>query len=312
VFHGFDNRKFFVGTPLEQLDTLNRASEFVQTTQQMETRFMGLVKRLKAAYDICAGGDRLTEDERDLVHFYLAVRSIVFKLTKGDAPDTAQMNAKVRQMIEDALASEGVEELFTIDGTDGQQDIFSDDYLEKLKKIKLPNTRLKLLQQLLAKAIANFKQVNRMQAINFSEKMQVLVARYNDRTEHDVLTGDVVEDFSEQIISLYQSLREELSSFADMGIDLEEKAFYDILKQLCIKYDFTYPEDKLLTLTKAVKEVVDDKTKYTDWSERADIKAELKVDLIILLAEHGYPPVDQDEVYAEVFAQAEGYRRGMG
>jgi type I restriction enzyme R subunit len=146
VFHGFDNSKFFDGAPLEQLDVLNRASEFVQTTQQMETRFMGLVKRLKAAYDICAGGDRLTEKERDLVHFYLAVRSIVFKLTKGDAPDTAQMNAKVRQMIQDALASEGVEELFTIDGTDGQQDIFSDDYLEKLKKIKLPNTRLKMLQ----------------------------------------------------------------------------------------------------------------------------------------------------------------------
>jgi len=79
-----------------------------------------------------------------------------------------------------------------------------------------------------------------------------------------------------------------------------------------VKYDFAYPEDKLLTLAKAVKEVVDDKTKYTDWSERADIKAELKVDLIILLADHGYPPVDQDEVYAEVFAQAEGYRRGMG
>jgi type I site-specific restriction-modification system R (restriction) subunit len=34
--------------------------------------------------------------ERDFTHFYLAVRSIVFKLTKGNAPDTAQMNAKVR------------------------------------------------------------------------------------------------------------------------------------------------------------------------------------------------------------------------
>ena len=42
----------------------------------------------------------------------LAIRSIVFKLTKGDAPDTAQMNAKVREMIKDALQSEGVEEIF--------------------------------------------------------------------------------------------------------------------------------------------------------------------------------------------------------
>lgn len=43
-----------------------------------------------------------------------------------------------------------------------------------------------------------------------------------------------------------------------------------------------YPKDKLIKLAKEVKTVVDDKAKYTDWSQRADIKAELKVDLIIL------------------------------
>ncbi len=40
-----------------------------------------------------------------------------------------------------------------------------------------------------------------------------------------------------------------------------------------------------------------------------DIKAELKADLIILLAEHGYPPVDRDEVYKEIFDQAENFKR---
>ncbi len=86
-----------------------------------------------------------------------------------------------------------------------------------------------------------------------------------------------------------------------MGIDFEEKAFYDILKSLAVKYDFEYPEDKLIVLAQAVKGVVDDKARYTDWSRRNDIKAELKVDLIILLAEHDYPPVDRDEVYQENF-----------
>ncbi|MDF1755454.1 MAG: DUF3387 domain-containing protein [Verrucomicrobiales bacterium] len=38
----------------------------------------------------------------------------------------------------------------------------------------------------------------------------------------------------------------------------------------------------MIKLAKEVKTVVDDKAKYTDWSQRADIKAELKVDLIIL------------------------------
>ncbi len=35
----------------------------------------------------------------------------------------------------------------------------------------------------------------------------------------------------------------EFDSGNDLGIDFEEKAFYDILLELCKKYDFTYPED---------------------------------------------------------------------
>jgi type I restriction enzyme R subunit len=97
----------------------------------------------------------------------------------------------------------------------------------------------------------------------------------------------VLEGFSDEMIDLIHALQIEKESFNEMGIDLEEKSFYDILQSLAIKYDFTYPEDKLITLSKAVKQVVDDKAKYTDWSQRNDTKAELKVDLIILLAEHG-------------------------
>jgi type I restriction enzyme R subunit len=78
---------------------------------------------------------------------------------------------------------------------------------------------------------------------------------------------------------------------------------------LAFKYDFSYPEDKLLHLAKLVKAVVDDKSKYADWSKRDDIKAELKVDLIILLAENDYPPVDRDEVYKEIFEQAENFKK---
>jgi type I restriction enzyme R subunit len=114
LFHTFDSSKYFKGTTIQQLNTLNLAAEYVQQTKELETRFMALVKRLKAAYDICAGSEQLTQSERDYTHFYLAVRSIVFKLTKGNAPDTAQMNAKVREMIKEALQSDGVEEIFKL------------------------------------------------------------------------------------------------------------------------------------------------------------------------------------------------------
>ncbi|MCW8918368.1 MAG: HsdR family type I site-specific deoxyribonuclease [Gammaproteobacteria bacterium] len=310
MFHQFDATPYYQGSPVEQLNCLNMAAEYAQLTNKIEKRFMHLVKRLKAAYDICSGSEGLSQTERDQIHFYMAVRSIVFKLTKGNAPDTAQMNAKVREMITEALQSDGVEEIFKMgEDSAGAVDIFDADYLSKIEKIKLPNTKIKLLQQLLAKAIEDFKKINKSKGLDFSKKFKALVEIYNERKEDDVLRGEVLEDFTLEIMDLIHALKKEKESFADLGIDLEEKAFYDILKDLAVKYDFTYPEDKLLVLAQAVKTVVEDKVKYTDWNQRDDIKAELKVDLILVLAEHGYPPVDRDEVYKEIFEQAENFKK---
>ncbi len=310
LFHTFDSSKYYNGSTIEQLNTLNKATEFVQLTLDIEKRFTYIAKRLKAAYDICVGSDQFVQLERDQIHFYLAVKSILFKLTKGTAPDTAQMNARVRKMIQEAIQSEGVEEIFKL-GEDetAKIDIFNEDYLAKIDKIKLPNTKIKLLQKLLAKAIEDVRRINRVMGIDFSRRMQAIINKYNERDEADVLRSEVLEDFTDEIINLYHALVKEKDAFKDMGIDFEEKAFYDILKSLTVKYDFSYPNDRLIMLAKKVKEVVDDKAKYTDWSKRDDIKAELKVDLIILLAENDYPPVDRDEVYKEIFEQAENFKK---
>lgn len=310
IFHTFDTDNYFYGSALQQLETLNKAAEFVLVTVEKEKRFMDIVKRLKSAYDICSGANEFTNQERDHIHFYLAVRSIVFKLTKGNAPDTEQMNRKVREMIKEALQSEGVEEIFKLgDENEKEIDIFDDDYLNKINKIKLPHTKIKLLQQLLQQAIGQLSKVNKMQGINFSEKLKFIVDKYNERKESDVLRSEVLDEFTDEIISLYYAMKDEKESFKEMGIDFEEKAFYDILKALAHKYDFDYPENKLIHLSKEVKTVVDDLAKYTDWSKREDIRAELKVDLIILLAENDYPPVDRDEVYKEIFEQAENFKK---
>jgi type I restriction enzyme R subunit len=85
-------------------------------------------------------------------------------------------------------------------------------------------------------------------------------------------------------------VRAEFTAGEKLGIDFEEKAFYDILKELCIKYGFTYPEDKLIALAKKVKEIVDEQAKFPDWSKRDDIKSALKVELILLLDEFVWLP----------------------
>ncbi|WP_031566672.1 type I restriction endonuclease subunit R [Rheinheimera texasensis] len=310
LFHKFDSQPYFSGSPLEQLQCLNASADLVLTSKKLEKTFMDLTKRLKSAYDICVGSSELTQHHKDKIHYYLAVRSIVFKLTTGGAPDLEQMNQKVRELVKKALISDGVEQLFKLGETNGGEiDIFDDDYLAKLEKIKQPNTKLQLLQQMLAKAIGELKKTNKVKGVDFTKKMNLLIEKYNERDEKNVLRSEVIKDFSDEIIKLYNELREEMASFSKLGIDFEEKAFYDILVTLAHKYDFTYPEDKLLELAKEVKKVIDDKAKYTDWNKREDIKAELHFDLIILLDEWGYPPIDRDEVYKEIFEQAENFKK---
>ena len=161
-------------------------------------------------------------------------------------------------MIADALEADGVDDILKIGEDESTEvDIFGDDYLAQLEKIKLPNTKIKLLQKLLAKAIGKFKQVNRTKSIDFSKRFKALIDSYNERKEDSILVSGVLEDFSNEIMNLLQDLKQEMGSFADLGIGIEEKAFYDILQSLAVKYDFTYPEDQLLDLAKKKKEIVD-------------------------------------------------------
>ena len=308
MFHNFNSSDFFNGSPKEQLHCLNRAVEYVQLSEELETRFMAAVKRMKQAFNLCSSSEKISDEEKSYIHFYCAVRSILFKLTRGDAPDIAQMNARVRELLEGAIQSDGIEELFET-GKHISVDIFSDEYMDKINAIQLPNTKIKILQRLLTQAIDEFKKVNKIMGIEFADRLKHIIDEYNNRRRDEAYANEVLDDVAEQLARLLEELKGEKESFKKMGIDFEEKAFYDILKAVAKKYEFEYPNDKMIELSKRIKLIVDDKSKYTDWSTREDIKANLQVDLILLLDEFGYPPVTLDDVYKEVLEQAENFKK---
>lgn len=308
MFYKFDAKDYFTGNPKQKLNCLNRAVEFIQATEDMELRFMAAVRRLKDAYNLCTSSGDITELEKDLIYFYLAVRSIIFKLTKGEAPDINQMNARVRKMVEDAIQSDGIEELFET-GKQIETDIFSDEYIEKILQLELPNTKVKILQKLLKQAVEEYRKVNKIKGVEFAQRLQYVVDTYNDRNSDLAFANEVLDDVAEQLTKLLQELKQDERSFESMGIDYEEKAFFDILESVAKKYKFEYPRDKMIELSKGIKKIVDDKSHYTDWSSRDDIKANLQVDLILLMDKYGYPPVTIDDVYKEVLEQAENFKR---
>ena len=251
MFHNFNSNDYFHGSPTEQLDCLNRAVEYVQLSEELETRFMAAVKRMKQAFNLCSSSEKLSDEDKDYIHFYCAVRSILFKLTKGDAPDISQMNARVREMLEGAIQSDGIEELFET-GKHISVDIFSDEYMDKINAIQLPNTKIKILQRLLSQAIDEFRKVNKIMGVEFADRLKRVVDEYNNRRRDEAYANEVLDDVAEQLAQLLEELKKEKNSFKEMVIDYEEKAFYDILKAVARKYEFEYPDNKMIELSKRI------------------------------------------------------------
>lgn len=317
ILHTFNTKPYFEGSNLDKLKCLNNAAEFVQQTKDLETRFIAAVKRMSKAYKLCNGSEDFSTEELDHIHFYMAVRSIIYKLTKGKAPDTEQMNKVVKKMISEAIRSNGVEELFSEskDIQAGAVDLFDKRYIEKINKIELPNTKIKLLQQLLSQAISEFKKVNKIKAMTFSERLQSVVDSYNSRTLDAAKIKEIMNEVAEQMVDLMGELKKEKDSFDNLGINYEEKAFYDVLVAIEDKYDFDFPDDKNVSIAKQIHKLVTEKGKYADWTNRQDIRAELQCDIIELLAANGFPPKpegtieDYQEVYNDVLEQTENFKK---
>ena len=118
-------------------------------------------------------------------------------------------------------------------------DIFSDEYMNRINAIQLQNTKIKILQRLLSQAIEEYKKVNKIKGIEFSERLKQVVDDYNNRRRDEAYANEVLDDVAEQLAKLLSELKNEKNSFMDMGIDFEEKAFYDILSSVAKADDFS-------------------------------------------------------------------------
>lgn len=311
MFNGFDYSKFFTGTPLEQLDALQIAAERIQQTDELEKRFMKHVGIMKSAYNMCTGDDRVAREEVNDVHFFSGVRSIIYKTTTGESPDATQMNRHVLQLVNEALVSEEVVAINTmrLDNTE-QIDLLASQYMDKLKRLPYQNTKVKLMEQLLKRVIDSVKKVNKVKAVSFTNRLNGIIDKYNDRSDDIVLADEIVTEVANQLAQLFEEIKKD--SVLPEGIpNIEVKAFYDILKSVAEQYGFLneYTEEQYIALAKDVKNVVDDKTQYIDWDKKADIKAQLKVQIILTLAKHKYPPATRDEVFKAIFEQAENFKK---
>ena len=219
------------------------------------------------------------------------------------------MNGVVEEMVRKAITCTGVENIFD---DHNSIDLFSDEFLKELDKVKMPITKFNALIKLLRKAIVSYGRTNKAKALEFDERLKRVVEAYNNR-DMIVYTSEVVADFMDglcdKIIDIFHDLKEDKTSFEKMGISFEEKVFYDILVRVRDTHGFEYADEKCLDLAKKIKPIVDDKIQYANWSTHGTIRSKLARDLIVLLVNNGYPPDGQPEAIDKVIAQAENFKK---
>ncbi len=308
----FDSTRFRQGAPLERLACLNEAAEYVQLSKDAQTRFMGLTRVLKSAYGICFPSGELTDRETSMAQFYLAIRSIIYKQTIGDAPDAETMNEVVEEMVRRAISCTGVENVIDADGA---EDLFGEEIAAELDAMKLPISKFNALLKLVRRAIKEYGRTNKVKAQQFDERLRKVVDAYNSRdslTFTSEVVADFVDNLSDELVTILNDLKQDKNSFSAMGVTFEEKAFYDILVKVRDDHGFKFEDEKCVLLAKEIAKLVNDKAQFADWSTRDDIKNQLRMDLTIMLYKNDYPPEWDEEVFEKVMEQAENFKRYEG
>lgn len=343
LFSGYDLKPFLDlnGDPALRYRLLAKAAEYVfistrelnieinggKSIQKVsfKTYFLKMVKRMRAAYDICQPSGELGEEESALAQCFMAIAGFVRKMNgTGAEVDTDTMNRQVEKMVEEALKYNKVESILD-DGE--QEDIFSPEYFEKLSDVKMPASKLELLVKMLRKQINEYSKTNQMAAKKFQEMLEETIKQYHERRKHltaeeageaqEHTTEEIIKNATEQAISILKDMNADRESFRKIGLTFEEKSFYDILIALRDEYNFEYGTDKKVNgvvvnnkckaLAKKIKEIIDTKSSFADWLNNQIVRDQLKFDIKVCLIKNGYPPQYSPEVFRKVMEQVENF-----
>ena len=88
------------------------------------------------------------------------------------------------------------------------------------------------MQRLLSQAIDEYKKVNRIMGMEFSDRLKRVVDEYNNRRRNEAFANEVLDDVAEQLAKLLEELKKEKDSFKGM-LNILTGLPVMILRQIC-------------------------------------------------------------------------------
>jgi type I restriction enzyme, R subunit len=301
LFHGFDWRKWLTGSPPERLSVLPAAQEHILGLEDGKNRLLKAVTELSKAFALAVPHEDAMRI-RDDVGFFQAVRSVLAKSLAGERKTDEELEHAIRQIISNAVTSDGVIDIFAAAGLKKPDiSILSDEFLAEVRGMPQRNLAVELLQKLLRGEIRNRAKRNVVQGRSFADLLEASLRRYENRA---IETAQVIEE----LIQLAKEMRAAAARGEELHLSEDELAFYEALEvnDSAVR---VLGESTLIKIARELVETV--KRNVTiDWTLRENVRAHLRVMVKRILRKYGYPPDKQEKATQLVLEQAEALSEG--
>lgn len=307
-FHGCDYATALEAEPENVLRVYLGAIDHVLDIQHNigeETgwqRFRGMVKSLATAFALAVPRDETREIAPHLAFFQRVAAMIRKRLADETGPvrggdGSRDIDAAVRQVIGGAVEAGEVIDLFASVGLDpARLDILSDDFLERVSALEQKNLALETLRKLLNDQIKISERTNIVQSRKFREALENAMLGYTNR---QISTAEMIS----QLLELAKWVREAKHHGEELGLSVEETAFYDALAENGSAREIM-KSDQLRLMARELSDMVKKMPKL-DWTQRESVRADLRRKVRRLLAMYGYPPDLSEDATQLVLKQAE-------
>ncbi len=297
IFYGYNYSEFISGNDLKRSKIITGAVNFMLAVDKEKEQedYIKEALMLKQALSLCSS---LVEEKlRMEAAFFEAVRVLIMRFINkgsGNKFSLPEINARINELLKASIKSEGVINLFS--DVSQQVSLFDPKFLEEISKMKEKNIAVELLKKLIAEQIHIYRHTNVVKSEKFSEIIQNVINKYLN----GMLTNEQV---IEELLNLAKQIAEAQKRGEELGLTVDELAFYDALTKPQVIKDF-YENEELIAITKELAETLR-KNRTIDWQKRDTARAAMRMMIKKLLKKHHYPPEGMDYAIKIVMTQCE-------
>jgi type I restriction enzyme R subunit len=260
-------------------------------------RFLDVMAALSKAYTLCSTLDEVEPLKKEIA-FLAAVKNAISKFTTVDKRRSDEdKNSALKQIIDNAIIAEGVDDIFSLVGLDKPNiGLLSPEFMEDVANLKEKNLAVDLLERLLRDEIKARMKTDVVSEKKYSDRILETLRQYHNRA---IETAQVIEE----LIKMAKEMAEDADMAEKSGLSSDEIAFYRAL----IQNESAVRElgdDKLRSLAKFVTEQLR-KSTTVDWQVRDSVRAKLRNLVRRALRRWKYPPDKADEALELCMKQAE-------